>query len=397
MVSVEELQTRNQLKSSRVKPGDVIKIQVKKEEVKRVQIRSVEPESLRNIDSAILFPKKSSYKIALLLPFNLDSENSTDHISDLATEFYMGAKLALDSLKEIGFNAEIFVHDVKNDTLSTKKLLASADFRDIDLVFGPLFPENAAVVARWCKLRHVRMVCPTAVPASLTRGNPYVYSTVPSDVQLQEYLAEYLANERVKDQVVLVKPAGEKEVLLSDAFRRAFNAVPGHSKLFEANLETYSSIVKKGIPTVLVFPSSDKAQIVKFMNSVNSNSSKWLPEELIICGTKEWMVMDEVKAHFREKFHFQFPSPNDLDYSSDFTKNILRQFRATYNTDLSKMAAQGFDVLYYTCSVMLLGHEPGAHLMNEFLFEQKTVGDGFYNRKAFILEQRDYELKSIAW
>jgi LysM repeat protein len=397
MVSVEELQKVNQLKSSRVRPGDILKIQVKKQEIKNIEVRGVEPLKSRNIDSVILFPKKSIYKIALLLPFNLDSDNPSDHISDLATEFYMGAKLAIDSLKKMGFNAEIFVHDLKNDTLRTKKILASADFKDIDLIFGPFFPENAAVVARWCKVNHVRMICPTTVPSSITRGNPYVYSTVPSDVQLQEYLGEYLANVRVKDQIILVKPTGEKDALSSDAFRRSFNSVTGHSKLFEATLETYSTLIKKGIPTVLVFPSNDKGQIIKFMNSVNANSSKMLSEDIIICGTKEWMAMDEVKAHFREKYHFQFPSPNDLNYSVDLTKNVLRQFRATYNTDLSKMASQGFDVIFHGCSVLLQGNEPGPLLMNEFLFEQKTISDGFQNRKAFILEQREYELETIAW
>jgi LysM repeat protein len=397
MVSVEELQQLNQLKSTVVKPGDVIKIQVKKEQQKQPEIREIEPRSVAVIDSTLLFPKKKEYNIALLLPFSLDSENENDPVSERATQFYMGVKLALDSLKKIGFNADVFVYDVKNDSLKTKKLLSSADFKQIDLIIGPMFPECVSVVSRWCKTHRVRMICPTSVPASSLRANPFVYASVPTDIQLQEYLAAYLVSERKSDQIILVKPTGEKDLLAYEAFRRTFNAIPGHSKLFEAASDSYVPLIKKGVSAVVVFPSNDKGQIVNFMNSVNSTSSKIDAEKLLICGTKEWMGMDEVKAHFREKYHFHYASPNDLNYGNEFTKRLLRQFRSVYNTDLSKMSAQGFDVMFYACSVLLTGNEPGKLLMNDFLFEQKGSGDGYQNTKAFILMQRDYELKRIDW
>jgi LysM repeat protein len=396
MVTVEDLQKLNQLKSSRIKPGDTIKIQIKKEQQKNIPIRTIEPPIVVQIDSSLLFPKKSSYKIALLLPFNLDKQDGNgDMISGLATEFYMGAKLAFDSLSQLGMNAEVFVFDVKNDSVQTKKLLSKNELKGLDLLFGPLFPENAEVVARWCRQNKVRMICPALVPSSIVKSNTFVYTSVPTDVQLQEGLARYVSSKFNSSQTVLIRPAGEKDVLMYEAFRSAFLAQKGHPKLIEATLDNYVTFVKRDLPTVLIFPTNDKALTLKFMNSMNSNASKFNTDLVRICGTKEWLGMDEMKAHFRERFHFHYSSPNDLDYDNEYTKAMLRIYRKSYNADLTKMAAQGFDVVYSFCSETLLGMHREKLIMNDFQWSQKGAGNGFQNSKCFVLEQRDYELINV--
>jgi LysM repeat protein len=72
MVPVEELQKLNGLKNSKIKPGDVLKIPVKKESIQKVEIRPVPQKEIRKTDSTLLYPKKNTYKIAIMLPFNLD-------------------------------------------------------------------------------------------------------------------------------------------------------------------------------------------------------------------------------------------------------------------------------------------------------------------------------------
>jgi len=393
MVKVEDLQKLNQLKSSRIKPGDVVKIQIRKEQQKNIEIRAVEPPLITKVDSTLLFPKKSSYKIALLLPFNLERQDgSNDAISTLATEFYMGAKLALDSLKQFGLNAEVFVYDVKNDSVQTKKLLSKNELKGVDLVFGPLFPENADVVARWCRQNGARMICPALVPSSIVKGNPFVYTAVPTDVQLQEGLARYVSSKHSQSQVVLIRPTGEKDLLMYDAFRNTFLAQNAHPKLIEAALDNYMTFLKRDLPSVVIFPTNDKGLALKFMNSMNANASKFNSDLITLCGTKEWMNMDEIKAHFRNRFHFHYASPNNLDYTQETTKSMVRKYRKVYNADLSKMAVQGFDVIFSFCSEMLVGVNAGTLIMNDFQLEQKGAGNGYQNKKCFILEQRDFEL-----
>jgi ABC-type branched-subunit amino acid transport system substrate-binding protein len=396
MVSVNELQKTNNLKTTRIKPGDVIKIQIKKVDFKQPDIRQVESLAAPIVDSMLLFPAKSSYKIALLLPFQLDkTDANAEYISGLATEFYMGTKLALDSLKKFGLNAEVYVYDIKNDTNQTKKILNKSELKGLDLVIGPFFPENADFVAKWCKINRVRMVCPVLLQTSILKGNPFVYNTVPSDADLMDVLARFTLNNHSSEQIVLIKPVGEKDQLLYDAFRNSFLTakVKGNRpKLIETTMDNYLTFVRKDVRSILIFPTNDKLQMVKFMNSANANSSKMNADLVSVYGTKEWLTVDEIKSPFKNKFHFHYASPNELNYKNYQTQSLLKKYRRAYNADLTKMAVQGFDVTYHFCSVLLLGMDDETRVMNQFIMNQQGVGNGFQNTNGFVLEQRDFEL-----
>jgi LysM repeat protein len=399
MVPVEDLQKLNNLRSSKIKPGESIKIPVKKEKVEVVKVRQIEPVEVRKVDSTLLFTKREKYKIAILLPFYLDkSDKNTEYISNLATEFYMGAKLAIDSLESLGLVADVFVFDAKNDTNAVKAILKKPEMMGADLMFGPLFPESVDVAARWCKANQVRMVCPTAVNPVVLKGNPYVYNALPSDATLMKGLAEFTLKNNAQHQIILIKSSNEKDQIMYESYRLTFMTAPvrgARPKLIEATLDNYASFLKKGVNTVLVFPTNEKLMAVKFMNSFNDNANKLVPENIYIYGTKEWMNFDDVKPHFRDKYNFHFSNPNDLNYKYSDTESLHRQYRSIYNADMSKMAVQGFDVVFFFSSQLLLERKVEKCVMNDFQMIQMGAENGYENGRSFILQQEEFELINV--
>ncbi len=399
MVSVEELQSFNGLKSPKIKPGDVLKIPIKKEKIQVLEKREIKTIVLKSVDSTLLFPKKTNYKIAILLPFFLEKgENNSDYISTLATEFYMGAKLAIDSLEKMGLEAQVFVYDSKTDTISIKKILEKPEFATMDLVFGPLSPDNVDIVAKWCKLNKVRMVCPVAVNISVIKNNQFVYNAVPSDATLMKGLAEFTLNNNSKDQVIVIKSTNEKDLIMYESFRNTFSTsifVGSRPKLIEATMDNYLSFMRKGVNNILVFPTNDKSLALKFMNSLSTSTNKFNDENIFVYGTKEWVNFDDVKPHYKNKYNFHFASPNDLNYKYSKTENLHRKYRSAYNSDMTKMAVQGFDVFYYFTSSLLLNKNVSDLIMNQFVLKQNGAGNGFENSKVYIIEQENFELINV--
>jgi LysM repeat protein len=399
MVPVEELMRFNNLKSSKIKPGEILKIPIKKEKVEQVKIREVAPAVIRKLDSTLLFPKREKYKIAIILPFYLDKgEGNSDFISTLATEFYMGAKLAIDSLEELGLKADVYVFDSKMDSISVKNILAKPEFKGMDLVFGPLFPENVDIVSRWCKLNNARMVCPAAANTSVLKNNPFVYSAVPSDATLMKGLAAFTLKNNSRDQIILIKSSNEKDFVLYETFRNSFLTEPfngNRPKLIEASLENFTSFMKKGVKVILVFPTNEKLPALKFTNSLKSADQRFDSENIFVYGTKEWSNFDDVKPHFKNKYHFHFSSPNDLNYKYLQTEDLHRKYRSTYNSDMTKMAVQGFDVLYYFISDLLLSKKSENQIMNSFEMIQLGAGNGYENSHTFIIKQENFELINV--
>jgi LysM repeat protein len=399
MVPVEDLQKLNNLKSTKLKPGDTLKIPVKKEKVEQVKIRPIVPVEKRKVDSTLLFPRQDVYKIALLLPFNLDkSEGSSEYITTLATEYYMGAQIAMDSLERLGLKAKLYVFDSKNDTTSMKKILLKPEFAGMDLVFGPLFSDKADIVARWCKENNARMICPVSVNSTILKNNPYVYAAVASDVTLMKGLAEYTLKNNSSDQVILIKSSNEKDLAMYESFRSTFNTAKftgTRPKLTEATLENFTSFMKKGVKVVLVFPTNERSLANKFINSLNGVAGKYNASNLFVYGTKEWMNYDEIKAQYKNKFHYTFSSPSDLNYKYNQTEKLHLKYRSKYNSDMTKFAVQGFDVTYNFCAEFLLNKNVDKGVMTDFEMKQKSLDSGFENQNCFILQQIDYELINV--
>ena len=72
---------------------------------------------------------------------------------------------------------------------------------------------------------------------------------------------------------------------------------------------------------------------------------------------------------------------------------LNRTFRREYNTDMSKMSVQAYDVFLFYCSSFFLENKKPNLMMNNFRMEQLSESDGYENQNVFILEQEEFELR----
>lgn len=400
MVPVVELQEFNKLKSNNIKPGDVLRIPLKKENVKEVPVRAVKPvEQGRKVDQDLLFKKKDEYHIAVLLPFYLDGAGNSEALRNIATEFYMGMELAADSLEELGFRAVLHVYDVKNDSLSVVAMLKKAEMKKMDLVIGPLLPQGAEIVSAWCKTNQIRMVCPSACNSSVLKSNPYIYAAVSTDITQQRITARYIVDNHPKDQIVLINTGVAKDRELYDAFRERFlelSKAKSNVKLIEVKSEDLMAYIRKNSGTVFIVPTRDKSAAMKFMNLLQKSGSRAGSGTISVFGTKEWAGFDDIKGVVRNKYNLHWASSSDLNYSLPETKRLLRKYRIKFRADMSRYAAHGFDVLFYFSRTLLMDEKCSQGVINAFDMEQVSAGNGFENNQCFILKHVDFELIRLA-
>lgn len=401
MIPLLDLQSVNCLNNNKIKPGDIIKIPIKKEKIQKVEIREVKPFESRTENTKVYNRRKTEYSIVILLPFFLDKGNGyVESVSDLATQFYMGAQLAIDSLDKLGLKSKVYVYDSQNDTAAIKIILNQIESKHVDLIFGPLFPDKMNVVALWCKLHHARFICPVSANSEILKGNPFVDAAIPSDITLIEGAAKYILNMNINSQLVLVKPTSAKDILLYDSFRASFLNSPLRTgglrpKLIETNLQDFKAYIKSEGNTLFIMPTLEEGTAKKFMNTLVSSTSN-LNGSITVFGTKEWLNFDQISGTYKNKFNLHFSSPNDLNYSYDSTKKIVKKYRKTYGADMSKMAVQGFDVILYFSSKYLLDQDPSVGVMSDVKMLQKGEGNGFENNNCYILKQEDFEIIKLA-
>ncbi len=396
MADMDEIRELNKLNSLNIKPGQVLKIPVKKGNASQPGIREVIGGNGKPVDSMLLFPAKEKYTIGVLLPLFLDrGPGYSETVSNYALEFWMGAKLAIDSLEKMGMKAEIFVHDTKNDSAAIMKVLNSAEAQTYDMIIGPLFPNKIEIVSEWCKKRGIRMICPVAIPSGVLQDNPFVYAMVPSDITLVEGEATYILKNYSKDAIILVKPTSDKDMAMYNAFRKRFADTPYtgvRPKLIEATIDNFTDYIRKGGKTTIVIPATDKATVLKFMSALNKAAFRMGSGAITVFGTKEWIAFDDIKGQYKNKYSFHFSSPNDFNYGYERTKEVLRKYRRAYNTDFTKMSAQGFDVFMYVGNTMLLNKPSRQGVMNCIVMQQVAENSGFENTNCYMIYQEEYEL-----
>ena len=401
MMPIIDLIDVNNLSSSVLSEGQVLTINVKSENLEKVDFGVINEEPIVKNDTLFVFDVKDEYNIAILLPFQLDStSNYSKYLSRLSAHFYMGAKMALDTLDSQGLNAKVYFFDTNKDSTSVVNILKDDIFSSMDLVIGPFNSNNIELVSEHCKVNNIRMVLPILSDPSLLEDNEFVYASVASNTTLMNQLALYMLNNYGDDNIILIKPNDVNSLPLYEAFRKTFltsdSLEENHHNLIQTNIDGFNTYIKRGIKTRFVLPTLDRGDAKDFMINLNRSASRSKTSDLFVYGTKEWLEFTEINDVYKNKYNFHFVSSNMDNYYSSLAINLNKSFRSIYKTDMSRLAMQAYDVVLYYCSYFFLDRKEKKLLMNDFKMKQLSLRGGYENSKIFLIEQEDFELVKSA-
>ena len=390
MVSINDLIELNNLKTSKISPNDLLKIKLKEENKGDIEQRNVPPSQKTE---SIQFPSlkdKKSLSVALFLPFNLDSRSDINKsISNAAIEYYMGAKLAIDSLSDLGFKAEFFIYDYFDKTKSLQTILEQKSFLSTDLIIAPLHQKEAEIVAEWALKNNVKMIYSVTFSNFLFE-NKNAYAMVTNNDILLEKLAVEMITTKKDQQLVLVKSGNAADDLLYQHFLSAFRAevaLKYNSKIIEANYDNYKLFTKNGRSTCFIFLSNEKEKVIALLNHCKEN------ELFQVVGLKEWIDYKEINGEIKNKFSFYYMAPSYFSYNDPALKTFHKLYRKKYNADLTKMACLGYDVVYNACKYFMTDEVASRGLISNFSFVENPDGKGFQNTGCFLLKFEDFESK----
>ena len=398
MVTVDELsRMNNNISSSQLKPGMTLRVPIYPKKVDDVAVRQIEslptnPSSTPTSPTpTITSPKERTHALSFLLPFNTDKTN--DPTSAIATEFYMGAQIALDSLMAMGYKGKVLVLDSGSDTSIIAPLLRQTDVLNSELIIGPFNGENLELAAKTCKTNNIHLVSPIVATTTVLKENILVTNAVASEITLLKNMAKYIQKNYVAEQIILVK-VGPKDEDLYQAFRSTFLSL-GIKKLIEINEKDLAIHLKKGKNSVFIVPTRDRGLATGIADLLASWSTKPKAPLITLVGTKDWVNFDDISAETKNRLNFHYASSVDFDITSEETGKLKKLYRKKYNTALTKYAVQGFDVTMYFAQKMLLEQKPGDGVMNIFSPVQIKEGNGFENKASFILKQDDYKIVKV--
>lgn len=392
MVPVDSLMALNKLTSSRVSPGQQILVPIQKVKTSPVPVQAVPAPAPKVTTTAFRFPvaPKAHYNIAVFLPFALDSAAGQNRfVAAAALDYYMGMKMALDSLKNMGFSADIRVFDDNALSPSLEAVLRSSDMNGIDLIFSPLQEKQAKIVASYAKEKGIPVVFPVQMSAALVQMASNFIAYTPSDAALVENLALHLHQKYQGYTVVLINSPLAADQLLEQKFKAAFASVPttqSKLKLQEASWTTYQKYKSVGGPQLLVSFSSERAKVVGLLKAAASDST------LLIAGQKEWLDFKELDVPQVRDQAFLVTLPSYFNYHDPQIIPFHKTYRKRYNADLTKMACLGYDLTLHIGKQLLGNTKPQQGLISNMNLRNSANGLFIENNAAVVVPYRNAQL-----
>jgi LysM repeat protein len=346
-------------------------------------------------------------QVALLLPFYLPSGEGVKPKARIGLDFYTGAKMALDSLKEEGFHISTHVFDVSNDSNSVDDILKNPIFKESDLIIGPLYSSAFIRIADFAKKNNIPAVSPFSQSDALLAEFPNVIKATPDILTQANHCGPILKKEHPLAHYYLVRNSNEKDKEVADAIKNSLlvNATLSLDFFHETTFSSVNdllSILSESDENVIIFPSTVKIQVIDFIARLSTNR---IGKRITLVGLNEWNNYENIEFDHLNNLNFTFCAPTNSKNLTFSAKSFNSKLKKEFKVDPTSYSYQGFDVTYYfTKQVAKYGNSlltclPQIPLFcgfnSCFKFEKIGEHDGFENQFNFLIQMDDFELKRL--
>ena len=387
-----------------------------------------------------------SFNVAVLLPFYL-SENAVRTDTDSSKlvkgkktykvtkrnedwiypgsidfiEMYQGILLAADTLRSLGADITINTFDIKRDTVALTRIINSGKLDKMDLIIGPVYPWNLAIVAEYARDKGIPVVSPVPLfENSVLHSYPDLFlSTSTLEIaqntiarKLGEYAGQNFIfihsdslrtdNDVMRFKRLILSEIGSKVPYEEIKFRELL--FYSRSMFDNDSINRLSHALSDKLSNIIVIASEDPPVISETVIDIHSLSKKY---DVRVFGYPVLRDLNNLDPKYLFDLDVMVYSPYWIDYSQNDITRFNSVFREKFLTEPGEKsyAWQGYDLVYYFISGLSMhGREfldhPYMHhpdlLQSDYDFYRKAETDGWENRHLFLVHYgRDYDLRLV--
>jgi LysM repeat protein len=427
-VAITELIKLNPEINNGLKSGQQIKIPTVVRKIADVSIptstlNSGYTKSVNEIDSIIFNkPKKKYYNIGLFLPFKLKeselftvddllkSQASFPATQNMALDFYLGFKKAIDSLTSKNFVINISLFDVQeNDSVKVEDIFRTEDFKKLDLIFGPLYAGVFKQLSKRAKTLQIPCISPILSQSKILYNNNLVSKVTPSQYTLIESLADFAFDSLAASNNIIVCPTN-KDLSYARAFKDRYkeNLLKANKSLKDTicqvkNLEGVKSKYVLGKKNVVIVLTNNPVFLQDFITQLSLFADK---KDFLLMGFENNISIDNLDQAYFNKLNFHFATAHKLDNSDLKTRDLVMQYQQVYAGDPSEYYFEGFDIATYYFS-NLKNEGPNMFInLEKFTYDGILCGFKFYkpdsvtgyeNKAVSIFKYSNFKLQKLGW
>ena len=299
---------------------------------------------------------KSRYRIDVMVPLYLDEivKNNKVVYKDKLPEkavtgvnFYEGIKLAADTLTNLGYHVDIFIHDVTQKGLSPEELVQGNVLSESDLLIGALQSSQIPVVAKFAKQNNVNFISVISPSDADIKDNMFFTMLQPTLEKHCERIKE-AAFRKYSDQNIFLFYRTNNSVdsvaasyFLSDD-EQTFRKVSLNKPLQKNQVKPLFDSTERN---VILIPVVDN----NYAETVLQQLYSWFPQyKFEVFGMPSWKFINSLrKTDAYPNVGVNFTSPFYYDLTTSSAQALAASYKKQFSGRLGEMTFRGYEVLYW--------------------------------------------------
>ena len=370
---------------------------------------------------------EAAVKVALLLPFRakvFDTVSSQDifknrALPNIVTDFYLGAELAIDSLRNQGIQIDFSVFDTEDRNTKINDIISDNSLEDADVIIGSIYSDETKKLANSVS---APLVFPIFSKAQTSFRSSRIVKTSPDKHLYKEKLLSYVSKQYKNENIIIV---GDSTTASITEINQIANILKQHDSIKEVHqiiphfgyiaqerflkmMKPDSTEVKNWVIIATdndVVASDAINSLISFPDPPEPEEEDEEPEEKInylvkLFGFNEY---DYVAYNKLAQLEFVYVTDAYVDESSLAARVFNNQYMQKNKALPSYYATRGFDVTYDVVMRLASGNDlydtfkdgVSYRVESKFDFDKRLFGIS-QNRGLFLLEfQPDLSLKRI--
>jgi LysM repeat protein len=343
-VSKEELVALNPELSEGLKFGNIIKLKAKEE-----------GEILENHIYQDVISGTAALKVALMLPFRTTEYDSVspkdifqkNKLANIVTDFYLGAEIAIDSIRKQGIQVDLNVFDTGRKSARINAILSENNLNANDVIIGPLYSEEAEVVANKV---NTPIIFPFYSKNQSRFTSPKLIKSSPDKNVFREELTTYIKDSFTTGNLILV---GDGKSVSNHTNYVIKKSLESHDSITKVNIlkpedgyiakDRFLEILKPNQNNWVVL-TSDKTILVA--NAINSLISLPDSTSVQLFTYNKSKAFDKIANVKLAKVNLTYVSDEYVNETSLSTQQFNKQYYKRNNALPSFYATKGFDITY---------------------------------------------------
>lgn len=309
-------------------------------------------------DGNTFLPEKDDVlDIAVVLPFNYEGRSGAQFLkaNNFVLQLHQGVKLALEQAQANGVQINFKTFDTERNDAKVRGILEDPFLHKADIIIGPLYPEETALVANYAAKNKIPQINPLSNIDDNINGYEYAYLFRPSIKAISQKVLNYCRKFEGR-RVALAYSGTSRDELLAGTFaemaRKSGLQIVRNQKVSTRDMHEFFEsldLSANGNPEadiMVVF--SDDPNIASPTFGLVESLGAGMP----VVVMESWLYFDFANYDMMEAQNFHFIGNNTVDFNNELLDNFRENYLNVYKDYPTSFAYMGYELADFVTKVI---------------------------------------------